>query len=361
MEAQGIVAIVGGLVLLTVGAEVLVRGAERLAAAAGISPVVVGLTVVASGTSSPELAASVAAAWSGSGDMAFGNVIGSNVFNVLLILGVSAAITPLVVARRLVRIDVPVMVGVSALAPLLALDGRISRGEGALLLLGMVAYFGFIAWEARTDRSPVPEVEQGPEEGTGDLRGGLAGAVGLLILGLGLLVIGSRWLVEGAIVAARYFGVSELVVGLTIVAAGTSLPEAATSILAAMRGQRDIAVGNVVGSNIFNLLGVLGGASVVVPIEVPAAALSFDVPVMVATALACLPIFFSGYRIARWEGWLFLGYYIAYVTFLVFDATKHDALPAFSAIMAGFVLPLTAVTLAVVGIRAFRARHTSSG
>jgi cation:H+ antiporter len=183
----------------------------------------------------------------------------------------------------------------------------------------------------------------------------------LLILGgLALLVLGARWLVEAAIEFARYLGVSELVIGLTIVAAGTSLPEVATSILAAIRGERDIAVGNVVGSNIFNILSVLGLSAMVAPttLTVSPAVLAFDIPVMVAVAVACLPIFFTGNLIARWEGLLFLGFYVAYTAYLILLATRHDALGPFSAVMGGFVLPLTALTLAVLAYRHLRTRRS---
>jgi cation:H+ antiporter len=177
-----------------------------------------------------------------------------------------------------------------------------------------------------------------------------------ILIGLGLLVIGARWLVDGAVALAKALGVSELVIGLTIVAAGTSLPEVATSILAALRGERDIAVGNVVGSNIYNILAILGLSAIVTPggITVAPAAVSFDIPVMIAVTLACLPIFVTGHLIARWEGFLFVGYYVAYALYLVLASLEHDALPLFSATMMAYVLPLTAVTLLVLYVRAAR-------
>jgi cation:H+ antiporter len=179
----------------------------------------------------------------------------------------------------------------------------------------------------------------------------------MVVAGLGALVVGSDLLVDAAVTFARALGLSELVIGLTIVAAGTSLPEVATSLLAAVRGQRDIAVGNVIGSNLFNILGVLGLAGAVAPDGIPVSpvAMRFDVPVMVAAAVACLPIVFTGHRINRWEGGLLLAYYAAYTAFLVLDATGHDALPAFSWVMAAFVLPLTGATLAVIVWRSVRA------
>ncbi len=360
MDAMTIVLFIAGLVILIVGAEVLVRGASRAALALGISPLVVGLTVVAFGTSAPELAVSVQSALSGPGgaDVALGNVVGSNIANVLLILGISAVITPLVVQQQLIRLDVPLMIGVSLLTWLMALDGQINRIDGVILFAGIVAYTIFAVRQSRKESAEIQE-EYATEFGDGKRRstGEWLKNLALMIGGLALLVLGARWLVDGAITFARSFGVSELVIGLTIVAVGTSLPEIATSIIAALRGERDIAVGNVVGSNIFNLLSVLGITSMVAPagVNVAPAALNFDIPVMIAVAVACLPIFFTGRLIARWEGWLFLGYYVAYTLYLVLAAVQHDALPAFSNTMSLFVVPLTALTLVFLAWRAFQA------
>jgi cation:H+ antiporter len=353
VNTMTVVLFVAGLGLLVLGAEWLVKGASRLAAALGISPLVIGLTVVAYGTSAPEMAVSVKSAWAGQPDLALGNVVGSNIFNVLFILGASAIITPLVVSSQLIRLDVPIMIGASLLTLLLAGDGSVGRLDGAILFALAVAYTVFQVRQSRKESAAVRE-EYGREFGPS--RSATAGNLAFIAAGLVLLVLGSRWLVNGAVAFAQALGVSELIIGLTIVAAGTSLPEVATSILAAFRGERDIAVGNVVGSNIFNLLAVLGLAGLVAPVGLPAPAalLRFDLPVMVAVALACLPIFASGALIARWEGALFLFYYAAYTAYLVLAAQQHDALPAFSAVMEAFVLPLTAVTLVVVGWRAWR-------
>jgi cation:H+ antiporter len=347
-----------GLVLLVVGAEALVRGASRLALAFGISPLVIGLTVVAFGTSAPELAVSVTSSLAGSADVAVGNVVGSNIFNVLFILGVSALIVPLVVAQQLVRLDVPLMIVASLLVVLFGRGGEVSRVEGLVLFAGIVAYTGFLIRQSRRETRPVTaEYAEAFGDGASKSRWHWLIDLALVVGGLLLLVLGARWLVAGAVAFARMFGVSELIIGLTIVAAGTSLPEVATSIVAAIRGERDIAVGNVVGSNLFNILCVLGLSAVVNPggIPVSAGALRFDIPVMVAVAVACLPIFFTGHVIARWEGALFLGYYLAYLSYLILSATGHGLLGPFRVAMLGFVLPLTALTLAVVVARALLA------
>lgn len=354
MTVSTIVFLILGLVLLIGGAEYLVRGASNLATAAGVSPLVVGLTVVAFGTSSPELAVSVMSAFKGQADLALGNVVGSNIFNVLFILGLSAMIVPLVVAQQLVRFDVPVMIFVSFLLLGLGFDGNIGRLDGILLFAGAVAYTVFLIRQSRKESSAEVK-EEYDKEFSGDKKSGLGKNIAFVVVGLAGLMLGSKWLVSSAIAIAQSFGVSELVIGLTIVAAGTSMPEVATSVIAAIRGERDIAVGNVVGSNIFNILCVLGLSSIVSPagIEVSKAAINFDIPVMIAVAVACLPIFFSGYQITRINGVAFFGFYVAYIVYLIFTASNHQLLGTFQSAMMYFVLPLTALTLLVMGIRGF--------
>jgi cation:H+ antiporter len=349
--------LVAGLVLLVAGAEFLVRGASRLAAALGISPLVIGLTVVAYGTSAPELAVSVMSAHAGQPDIAFGNVVGSNIFNVLFILGICSLISSLRVDAQLIRVDVPIMVGVSLVALVMGLDGRIGRADGVILATGIVTYTVLSIRQSRRASKAV-EREYAQEFGEKPkTRAQLALDVGLVLVGLALLVAGSRWLVHGAVAAAKALGVSELVIGLTIVAAGTSMPEVATSVVAALRKERDIAVGNVVGSNIFNILSVLGFASLLSPsgIAVSRQAVMFDVPVMIAVAVACLPIFFTGHRIARWEGALFLGYYVFYTFELVVLARRWEEGQSLTWGIAAFVMPLTLVTLGVSLYRSLRA------
>tara|TARA_R110002124_G_scaffold131252_1_gene293437 strand:- start:798 stop:1883 length:1086 start_codon:yes stop_codon:yes gene_type:complete len=351
-----------GLMFLIIGAEALVHGASRLATVLGISPLVIGLTVVAFGTSSPELAVSIKSALSDQANIAVGNVVGSNIFNVLFILGLSALIVPLVVAQQLVRLDVPLMIVLSVIVLAMSLDESFSRVDGLMLIAGLVIYIWFLIAQSRRESIEVRE-EYAREFGTKSVAKGIWGKnIGLIVGGLVLLVIGSRWLVDSAVAFAQYLGVSELVVGLTIVAAGTSLPEVVTSVIAAIRGERDIAVGNVVGSNLFNIMGVLGLASIVAPtgIDASPAVVGFDIPVMIGVALVCLPIFFTGGVISRKEGLLLLGYYVAYTLYLVLAASHHDALPQFSAVMLFFVMPLTAVTLFFVALRQIRSRKRRS-
>jgi cation:H+ antiporter len=363
VSLETLVSFLAGVALLIAGAEILVRGASRLAAAIGVSPLVIGLTVVAFGTSSPELAVSLQASVAGEADIALGNVVGSNVFNVLFILGLSALIAPLVVAQKLVRVDVPLMIGVSVLLFVLALDGRISQLDGLVLTGGIVGYCLF-AIRQSLQESPAVRAEYEKEFGHRGLgmRQRLLNIV-LVVIGLAMLLLGSRWLLSGAVAIAEVLGVSKLVIGLTIIAAGTSLPEVATSVVASIRGERDIAVGNVVGSNLFNVLAIVGLSSVVAAdgIRVAPAALRFDIPVMIAVSAACLPIFFTGYRIARWEGFLFVGYYAGYTLYLILDAAEHDALPEFSAMMGLFVIPLTLVTLAVLTVRGLKVKRVGEG
>ncbi|HZD05089.1 MAG TPA: calcium/sodium antiporter [Longimicrobiales bacterium] len=347
MTAATVLALMGGLVLLTAGAEALVRGASGLARAAGVTPLLVGLTVVAFGTSAPEVAVSVRASLGNQPAVALGNVVGSNVFNVLVILGVSAVVAPLLVQRQLVRQDVPILIGVSFVPILLALDGRIGRIDGLLLLAGGIGYTGWLGWMGLRKAPGVHPPRRRRHPFT--VR---RWAVGLALVAAGLvgLVAGANLFLKGALALARAMGVSELVIGLTLVAAGTSLPELATSVVATVRGERDIAVGNVVGSNIFNILVVLGAASALGPhgLAVPRGALTFDLPVMMAVAFVCLPIFYTDWSITRGEGALFLSYYGAYLVYLFLHASGHEAETLFGAAIAYVAIPLTLVVGAIL-------------
>ena len=345
-----------GLAALVAGASLLVRGASKLALSFGISPLVVGLTIVAFGTSAPEVAVSVGAVFDGKNDLAIGNVVGSNIFNVLFILGVSALITPLVVNIQLIRQEVPIMIGASLLLLVLGLDGTLGLWDAAFLFALLIAYTVFLVRQSRRETS------KAQAEYAEDFRPARAGAwddsvpvqIALIVAGLVALVYGADWLVTAAVNVAKAMGVSDLVIGLTIVAAGTSMPEVATSIAAALKGERDIAVGNVIGSNTFNILGCLGLsglASGSQGLVMPPAVLAFDIWVMLAVALACLPVLITGREIARWEGGVFLLYYLCYVAYLILAAHKHAALEPFSTVMMSFVIPLTVITLIVVLVR----------
>lgn len=353
MSSITILLLVLGFILLMEGAEWLVRGAARLGANSGISPFVTGLTVVALGTSAPELAVNLQATLGSQPDIAVGNVIGSNILNVLFILGISAVITPLSVASPLIRLDVVLMIAASGLMYLLALDGQVSRLDGGLLFIGMMIYLIFSTIKCRQENIEVPN--EYTEEYSLKRKGVLKN-LGFILLGVVLLGLGAHWLVTGAVEMARFFGVSELIIGLTLIALGTSLPEAAASVVASLRGECDIAVGNVVGSNLFNLLAVLGLTSLATPagISIPPAALNFDLPLMLAAAIACLPILFARHLIARWEGMLFLGYYLAYILYLILYPLQHHDLQAYNSTMLGFVMPLTVITLLVLAIRVWR-------
>ena len=342
-----IIQIVAGLTVLVAGGEFLVRGAVRLAASFKISPLVIGLTVVAFGTSAPELGVSLQAAWSGKPDVAVGNVVGSNIINVLLVLGASALVAPLLVSSQLIRLDVPLMVTASVVMWLISLDGSISRIEGVLLFVTLVTYIVFCIRKSRSENIAVQNEfaeEYGPPPSG---KRFLATNFGLIIAGLIGLGLGSNWLVGGAVTIATWLGVSELVIGLTVVATGTSLPEVVTSVVASYRGERDIAVGNVVGSNLFNILCVLGLTAIfsLSGVAVSPAAIQFDMPVMIAVSVICLPIFISGSMIRRYEGALFLIYYLAYTTFLVFAATQPESTEWLGRALLWGVIPLTVLTL----------------
>lgn len=374
-----------GLVLLVGGGELLVRGASAIASRAGISPLVVGLTVVSVATSAPELAVTMGAVLDDQPDLAVGNVVGSNIANVLLILGIAALVLPLVVKEQLVKLDVPAMVGLSLVLLLFAVDGTISTLEGAVLLTLMVLHTTVTVLVSRRDqrreavrkrrgvgRPQRPDGDGGgeagesaqaqgqgqgqgdatPAEGQGETRPGVLRAVVYVVVGVALLVFGADQLVTGAVSVAEELGVSGLVVGLTVVAVGTSLPELAASVIAALRGERDLAVGNVVGSCIANIGLVLGLPAIISSggLPVPGAAAAFDIPVMLAAAVALAPVVFTGFAVARWEAGVFVLLYVAYTAYVVLGATGHDALEGFTTMMAVFVLPLVVITLvAAVG------------
>jgi len=345
-----IILFITGLALLIVGAELLVKGASRIAFALKISPLVVGLTVVAFGTSSPELAVSIESSLSGQESITFGTIVGSNIFNVLFILGVSALILPLFVSKQLLRLEVPLMIGLSVLVWVFSLNGIFSRFEGFVLSAGLIGYITFLIVQSRKGWvQPIePDIKEFEYSGS-KLKLWVLNS-SMVAGGLALLMVGSTWFLGGAVSIAEILGVSETIIGLTIMAAGTSMPEVVTSIMAVIRGEREIAVGNVVGSNIFNILGVLGISAMIAPggLEITESFIRFDIPVMIAVALACLPIFFTGGVISRGEGALLLGYYITYTFYLILASSQHSSLPVFSSVMLWFVIPITMTVLVIV-------------
>ncbi len=356
---NSILLFIAGLVILIVGAELLVRGASRLAAAFGVSPLVIGLTIVAIGTASPEIAVSLQAAANGQGDLTLGNVLGSNIFNILFILGVTSILAPIVIAEQLIRKDAPILLGISLLTLALAFDENLGAIDGAILILLLVVYVVFALKQSRSESRKVQKeyAEEYAQKQPRTTRNTVIYIVFILI-GLGLLVLGSNWLVDSAVQFAKALGVSELVIGLTIVAVGTSLPEVSTSVIAALKGESDIAVGNAVGSNIFNLLGVLGIGALVSPegIAVAERVLQFDLPVMVFVALATLPVFYIDSRISRIEGGLLLSYYVIYVIFVILRATDSSALPSMQLFIA-FFAPITFIALVVIAIRSSHSKR----
>lgn len=343
-----------GIVFLVVGADFLVRGASNLAAMVRISPLVIGLTVVAFGTSAPELAVSLHATFNNQTELAIGNVVGSNICNVLLILGTSALVAPLVVAQQLVRLDVPIMIGVSGLVFLFSLDGLIGPSDGVILFLGGLTYTLFLLYQSRRETNPDVQSEYAQEYGPKEFSWSQVSMEVLAFLGgMTCLVIGSQLLVNGAVTIAESLNVNPLIIGLTIVALGTSLPELATSIVASVRGERDIAVGNVVGSNIFNILVVLGVTSALSPdgIVIDPSILAFDIPVMIGVAIMCFPICFNDNLVSRWEGLLLLVYYLAYTLYLVMKTTEHDNTLMYGSALRNVIVPLTIVGLTAITLR----------
>ncbi len=296
--------------VLLVGAEGLVRGSASLAIRLGLTPLVVGLTVVAFGTSAPELVVSVNATLAGQGGLAVGNIVGSNILNIGVILGLTALICPIRIALPVLKIDAPIMVGATIVGALILSRGSLGSGIGAALVAALLLYTGVTVWLAKTTSPPEAEAEF--EEGVPTVSRSLLRDLAFVAGGLALLVLASHWLVGSATSIATTLGVSEAVIGLTIVAAGTSMPELATSVMAAIRRQPDIAVGNVIGSNLFNVLGILGITAVVRPIEATGVS-TLDLVVMGAFAVALLPLMWTGRNLQRWEGGFLLTGFAVYL------------------------------------------------
>ncbi|MDT8446789.1 MAG: calcium/sodium antiporter [bacterium] len=348
--------LLGGLALLVFGADLLVKGASGIAHRFGVPPLVIGLTIVAFGTSAPEASVGIQSALLGQAGITTGNVIGSNLFNTLAILGVAALLVPLVVSAQIIRKEVPVMIAATLLVLLLGRDGYYGWWDSLLLVSLLVGYTLWTITEANRESAKSSQ----PKEKINS-----KGPLILLLFtssGLGLLVLGANGLVTGASTIASALGVDEVVIGLTIVAMGTSLPEAATSVVATLKGERDLAVGNVIGSNIFNLTGVLGLSGLVAPqaIPVPTSIQSYDIWVLLMATLLCLPVFISGAEISRREGLLFLFFYLVYMLDLVSEATGnplHSQLRNFEL----FVLfPLVVIAVALESWFLYRKKNLSN-
>ncbi|PSS58017.1 calcium/sodium antiporter [Pseudomonas sp. BBP2017] len=344
-----------GLLLLVIGAELLVRSALRVASSLQVRPLIIGLSLVAFGSSAPQLTVSLQAAYTGAPDVAVGSVIGSNIFNILVTLGLAALIIPLRVSRQLVRLDIPLMIAASLLVYLLAFNELLGRLEGALLLLGLFAYLAILWHQSRHYARTFPAPGPRPQQGSGFWITSLL----LMLAGLGLLSVAGHLLLEAAVEVASDLGLSERVIGLTVVAVCTSLPELATSLIAALRGEREIAVGNVIGSNLFNLLAVLGLTALVAPepLSISPNALDFDLPVMLGVAALSLPVFYSGYRVTRAEGLVFLGLYLAYGLHVVAFTTGMPLATRLEKLMLFYALPVLGALLLFTTLRAWRRQH----
>lgn len=343
--------IAGGLIALAAGGELLVRGATALAVSAGVSSLVIGLTVVAFGTSMPELVVSLQANASGSAGIAVANVVGSNIFNILFILGLCGIIAPLSVASQVVRLDVPFLIFGSLVVYGIAQFGSITAWNGLFLISCLTVYTAFIIRRSRRETRAVrAEYDAALKEERNEVKN-LPLWLNFILLATGLLVLvlGARWLIEGSVAVARSFGVGETVIGLTIVAAGTSLPEVAASVMATLKGERDIAIGNIIGSSTFNIFAILGFAPVLAgSLPVPPEMLDVDFPVMLFAAIACFPHLVAGLVFNRLEGILFFLSYCGYTTYLVLSAMGSPHLHAVRQVFVTVVLPLLCLSILLI-------------
>jgi cation:H+ antiporter len=312
--AMNILLLIVGLIVLIVGGEALVRSAAGIALKAKLSPLVVGLTIVSVGTSAPELFASLSAALSGAPGLALGNIVGSNIANIALVLGATALINPIPVYRSMLYTDLTVMAAISLMLIVLAYDGTLSRADGIVFLVFIALYLGSIILRARRKKSAKPTtIEKEVEDFKGVSNKGYGFLIFLVILGCVGLYFGADWFVKGATGVAKQLNISNYIIGVTVVAFGTSVPELVASVIAALRRQTDISIGNLIGSNIFNIGLVLGTTSVVSPLPVNAIMLSSDLWWMLGVALLLYPLILTGYLIKRWEGMALIAVYLIYI------------------------------------------------
>jgi len=315
-----------GLATVCFGGEALVRGTANLAARLGLRPLLIGTLVVAFSSDSPEIATALRATGSAFSALALGTLLGSTIFTILFVLGVCSLMLPARVSQRLTRQDVPVLLAAAVLVLLLSLDGRLSRTDGLLLLGGLAAFVVFVVRKSESEREDIKRTYA--QEYSRESNGGHElKSVLFLLLGLGMLWLGTTWLVDATMVIGRGIGVTDLVMGLTVLGIGTSTPETATAISAILRGEREVGIEHIISSSIFNLLGGLGLAALFTTggLEIPTSALRLDIPVLIAAAAGCFPVFLLGRLLPRWGGALSLTLYIAYVSYLVMNATRHGA------------------------------------
>lgn len=342
---------IAGLAALIGGAELFLKGVDHFGLKWRISPLIMGLTVVAFATGAPELAISLQAAANGSADLVLGNIIGSNIANILLILGICALIKPLNITLRVVRIDVPIVIAASLLLYLVAMDGELTATDGLWLVAGLIVYSVFTFFQIKKERGNQVRNEDLEAERS-KLAEGWAfylKNIGFLAGGLLLIVQGSGWMVDSAVEIARILGLSELVIGLTIVSIGTSLPEVATSVATIRKGNADMAVANVLGSNLYNILLTMGLTLLIAPNILPVSqdALNLDLPFMLGVSMACIPIFVAGLNLTLSDGIVFLFYYAAYLAYLVFDAIDSSVAATMETGMYYAVIPLTVIYMIV--------------
>ncbi|SMO53814.1 calcium/sodium antiporter [Gracilimonas mengyeensis] len=349
---MSIVFFIIGLVLLITGAELFLNSVDKFGIAWRISPLIMGLTVVAFATGAPELAISLQAAADGQPDLVLGNIIGSNISNILLILGITGVLAPLAITNKVIKRDIPMVLAASVLMYVLAMDGWLTPLDGFIILAALVAYSMFIYFQIKSDRkkNTGEDLSNAAQE---ILKGSptwfYTKYLFLLLGGLVMIVAGSRLMVDAAVTIAEVLGVSELIIGLTIVSIGTSLPEVATSLSAARKGDSDTAIANVLGSNLYNILLTLGLTIVIAPgaLSVSAEAIRFDMPVMIIVVVACLPLFWPGKELGRAEATGFLLYYASYLGYLVLLAMGHAVVDTFELVMIWGIIPLTILLIIV--------------
>lgn len=345
----------GGLVLLLASAEQLVRNATRLSSVLGQSRLFIGLTLTAFGTSAPELAIGLTGMVEHSSDIGLGNIVGSNIFNIFVVLGLTALLKPIVVKNKTVIRDVPVLILISLLFFLLILDGGISILESLILLAILITYLIYLSRSTKDAAELIPELVDADEKSK-PAGWGLVRVIVMIVVSIVMLIVSSRWMIDSAINIASSFGISEFMIGLTILAIGTSLPEIATSLIALKKNEHDLAIGNVLGSCLFNIIAIPSamtlyqGGTLAVNLE----AVYIDVPIMIFAALACLPIFFSDHRISRKEGLLFLFYYTLYSLSLYFRYQSHSGISDYTFHLAMIAVPVAVITFSMVTFKAIR-------